>query len=49
MADSATKFFINPTSRFVIGGPMGDCGLTVVKLSLILTAAWRVTVAVRSW
>lgn len=23
-----TKFFINPTGRFVIGGPMGDCGLT---------------------
>ena len=26
--DSKTKFFINPTGRFVIGGPMGDCGLT---------------------
>jgi len=23
-----TKYFINPTGRFVIGGPMGDCGLT---------------------
>lgn len=45
---SATKFFINPTGRFVIGGPMGDCGLTGRKLSLIPTAAWRVTVAVHS-
>ena len=25
---SKTKFFINPTGRFVIGGPLGDCGLT---------------------
>ena len=29
---SATKFFINPTGRFVIGGPMGDCGLTGRKI-----------------
>ncbi|RCU12545.1 methionine adenosyltransferase, partial [Acinetobacter baumannii] len=25
-------FFINPTGRFVIGGPMGDCGLTGRKI-----------------
>ena len=30
--DSKTKFFINPTGRFVIGGPMGDCGLTGRKI-----------------
>lgn len=29
---SQTKFFINPTGRFVIGGPMGDCGLTGRKI-----------------
>lgn len=29
---NATKFFINPTGRFVIGGPMGDCGLTGRKI-----------------
>ncbi|MGO2074015.1 MAG: methionine adenosyltransferase [Pseudoalteromonas sp.] len=29
---SETKFFINPTGRFVIGGPMGDCGLTGRKI-----------------
>ncbi len=28
MVDSETKFFINPTGRFVIGGPHGDSGLT---------------------
>ncbi|MRR05495.1 MAG: methionine adenosyltransferase [Deltaproteobacteria bacterium] len=28
----ATRFFINPTGRFVIGGPMGDCGLTGRKI-----------------
>ena len=27
-----TKFFINPTGRFVIGGPQGDCGLTGRKI-----------------
>ena len=30
--DSKTKYFINPTGRFVIGGPMGDCGLTGRKI-----------------
>lgn len=30
--NSKTKFFINPTGRFVIGGPMGDCGLTGRKI-----------------
>jgi S-adenosylmethionine synthetase len=27
-----TQYFINPTGRFVIGGPMGDCGLTGRKI-----------------
>ncbi|BAH83399.1 methionine adenosyltransferase [Candidatus Ishikawella capsulata] len=27
-----TKYFINPTGRFVIGGPMGDCGITGRKI-----------------
>jgi len=27
-----TKYFINPTGRFEIGGPMGDCGLTGRKI-----------------
>lgn len=30
--NASTKFFINPTGRFVIGGPMGDCGLTGRKI-----------------
>jgi len=29
---SGTKFHVNPTGRFVIGGPMGDCGLTGRKI-----------------
>lgn len=29
---SKTKYFINPTGRFVIGGPVGDCGLTGRKI-----------------
>jgi S-adenosylmethionine synthetase len=32
MMDSKTKFHINPTGRFVIGGPMGDAGLTGRKI-----------------
>ena len=28
----ATRFLINPTGRFVVGGPMGDCGLTGRKI-----------------
>jgi S-adenosylmethionine synthetase len=27
-----TKFFVNPTGRFVVGGPQGDCGLTGRKI-----------------
>jgi S-adenosylmethionine synthetase len=29
---SGTKYFINPTGQFIIGGPVGDCGLTGRKI-----------------
>ncbi len=32
MLDKKTKFFINTTGRFVVGGPLGDCGLTGRKI-----------------
>ena len=32
MMDGDTRLFINPTGRFVIGGPMGDCGVTGRKI-----------------
>ena len=32
MITSATRYLVNPTGRFVIGGPVGDCGLTGRKI-----------------
>lgn len=32
MLDGKTRYFVNPTGRFVIGGPQGDCGVTGRKI-----------------
>ncbi len=32
MLNSDTRYLVNPTGRFVVGGPMGDCGLTGRKI-----------------
>lgn len=40
MLDSKTKYFINPTGRFVVGGPQGDCGLTGRKIIVDTYGGW---------
>ncbi|HZZ56812.1 MAG TPA: methionine adenosyltransferase [Opitutaceae bacterium] len=40
MMDAQTKFFINPTGRFVIGGPEGDSGLTGRKIIVDTYGGW---------
>ncbi len=40
MLDDKTLYFINPTGRFVIGGPQGDCGLTGRKIIVDTYGGW---------
>lgn len=40
MLHKGTKYFINATGRFVIGGPMGDCGLTGRKIIVDTYGGW---------
>ena len=40
MMDESTKFFINPTGRFVVGGPEGDSGLTGRKIIVDTYGGW---------
>jgi S-adenosylmethionine synthetase len=40
LLSAKTKFFINPTGRFVVGGPMGDSGLTGRKIIVDTYGGW---------
>lgn len=40
MLDSKTEYFVNPTGRFVVGGPHGDCGLTGRKIIVDTYGGW---------
>ncbi len=40
MLDNKTLYFINPTGRFVVGGPHGDCGLTGRKIIVDTYGGW---------
>ncbi|EKC47499.1 methionine adenosyltransferase, partial [human gut metagenome] len=48
LLDENTKYYINPTGRFVVGGPQGDSGLTAARSSSTPTAATHATAAARS-
>ena len=48
LLDTSTKFHINPTGRFVIGGPQGDTGLTGRKIIVDTYGGRAVTAAARS-
>ena len=48
LLDDKTKYFINPTGRFVIGGPQGDAGLTGRKIIVMLMADLHIMAAVLS-
>ena len=40
LVDKNTKYFLNPSNRFVIGGPMGDAGLTGRKIIVDSYGGW---------
>ncbi|MCB0308541.1 MAG: methionine adenosyltransferase [Bdellovibrionales bacterium] len=40
LVDDKTKYFVNPTGRFVVGGPKGDCGLTGRKIIVDTYGGW---------
>jgi S-adenosylmethionine synthetase len=41
MIDDNTKLFVNPTGRFVVGGPHGDCGVTGRKIIVDTYGGWE--------
>lgn len=40
LVDKKTKYFVNPTGKFVVGGPMGDCGVTGRKIIVDTYGGW---------
>ena len=49
LLDENTKYYINPTGRFVVGGPQGDTGLTGRKISFHVRGTDNGRCLVRTW